>query len=183
MMVLNGAMLPVVEKWDIYSAVLRILKLSVITMQICAWLVTFHASYYSLSYRIRLLVEKLATDDRLLSATTISRHEPSTRTIQRQVRTCASIFDNISLAATELKSAFSFSVLLILTLQMIICSCSLFFCIYSYYYTLLPERIYVFGSLFSFSVITIIIIITTVESPVNQVLSHLLKVIKNKFSN
>ena len=162
-MALNGAMFPVVEKTELFDAILRILMLSVVTFQICTWLVTFHVSYYSLSYRIRILVEKLTTDEPLLATT--SMHDP----IKCNVRTCAYIFDKISLAATEFKSTFSFSVLLILTLQMIICACTLFFCIYSYYYTLLPERIYIFASLFFFSVTSIVIIITTSESLVTQV--------------
>lgn len=163
-MALNGAMFPVVEKTQLFDAILRILMLSVVTLQICTWLVTFHVSYYSLSHRIRILVEKLTTDETFL-ATTTNVHDP----IKCNVRTCAYIFDKISLAATEFKSTFSFSVLLILTLQMIICACALFFCIYSYYYTLLPERIYIFGSLFFFSVTSIVIIITTSESLITQV--------------
>lgn len=145
---------------EIVTAVIRIVLVFLVYIEIITWLLTYHLSHYSLSCRIKAI------------RTLINGKNNQEMSSIRSLRTCAYLFDKISLAANELKTTFSLSILFILTLQLIVCTSNLFFSLYSYSFAIVPERMYVFLSHFLFSVITILVIVTTAELPISEVYLH-----------
>ena len=157
----NAAFFPsVYREMEIVTAVIRIVLVFLVYIEIITWLLTYHLSYYCLSCRIKAI------------RTLINGKNNQEMSSIRSLRTCAYLFDKISLAANELKTTFSLSILFILTLQLIVCTSNLFFSLYSYSFAIVPERMYVFLSHFLFSVITILVIVTTAELPISEVYLH-----------
>jgi hypothetical protein len=85
-----------------------------------------------------------------------------------KIRTCAYIFDKLCLAANELNATFSLSVLIVLTIQMILCSTSLFTCVFVMS-TVFEGALYSSAALFVTSFVVMVIILKTAESPIEQV--------------
>ena len=87
-------------------------------MQTGAWFLMLHLSYYSISYRLNMLTLSIGRNNESIG-------------MNKRLRMCKRLFDQICLVSAEIKTAFSFSVLVILTLLIIVCSACLFFCIYT----------------------------------------------------
>ena len=166
-----------IDQGGLLGTVVQFVITSVISLQIYCWLLLFHLSYYSLTYRIRALVSFIDQGNKFKNSDnksnelvhySLSELPFHNNQMKRQLRTCAYIFDKLCLAANELNATFSPSVLIILTLQMIISASSVFFCI-SAISSVLRSMIYFFALLFVTSVVTIVILLNSAESPIIEV--------------
>ena len=141
-----------------------LLSISFVILQVSAWFILFHLSYYNVSYRINILTSFIQTvQDPLVN--------PSLRI--KRLRTCGYLFDQICLVSENLNSTFSLTVLVSLIILMVLCTTSLFFFIFAISAAVVPNFILLakFAFLFMFigSVAMIIIILTSAELPIKEV--------------
>ena len=162
------------DRIGLIGTVVQLVVSSIISFQFGSWLLLVHLSYYSLSYRIRLLTSFIAPTkivrtkmDNLPCSSTLP--SLNSNQMKRQLRTCAYIFDKLCLTAKELNATFSLSVLINLTINNIISACSLFFCIFAYS-SVVQDMIYSFGLLFVSSVAIILVILYSAELPIFEVI-------------
>ena len=160
-----GPMLPtVMNQIGVFGAGVHFFFTIVCILQLCVWLLLFHLSYYSLSYRIQALLSSITHGD-------MSHHSHSIlpyNKMKGEIRTCAYIFDKLCLAASELNATFSLSVLIILTVQMILSSTSLFLSIFVVS-SVVDGALYGSALLFVSSFVVIVVILNSAESPIEQV--------------
>jgi len=163
-------LLPIVMQYmGLFGTIVHFFFSFVCIFQLCVWLLLFHLSYYSLSYRIQVLLSSITHGD-------VNHHSHSIlpyKKMKGEIRTCAYIFDKICLAASELNATFSLSVLIILTVQMILSSTSLFLSIFVVS-LVVDEALYGSASLFVSSFVVIAVILKSADSPIEQVFNSLL---------
>ena len=160
----------------IVYGLIKLLLLNLKMFQLCNWLLLFHLSYYSISYRIcnlTSIIESKNDQDGIEDAEKVAvvSDVPSQRT--KALRTCAYLIDQIRQATHEMNSTFSLSILLFLIFIMIFCSICLFFFIYVMaelvVHPSLKDAVYMFPAAFVVAVIMALVILTSADYPVNQV--------------
>lgn len=147
-----------IPKIGIVSSCLYILIHGFILMQIGAWFLMFHLSYYSITHCLNMLTLFIARNNESIGMY---------KRIKR-LKMCKRIFDQICLVSAEIKTVFSFSVLIILTLLIIVCSACLFFCIYTLVFieTGLVDAL---AANFVNNVVITLIILVSANSPISEV--------------
>lgn len=118
----------------------------------------FHLSYYNISHRLSALT------------TFIRGNQESIQLNQRikRLRMCENVFNQICEASVEIASAFSFSVLVILTILIIVSAAGLFFCLYSLVF-IDEGTIKVFVANFIRNAFITLVILISANSPMNEV--------------
>jgi hypothetical protein len=137
----------------IIGEILFIFFINLFLLQILNWFLLFYLSYFSISYRIRTLKFFVFT---------------ITEPRDKRLRLCGYIFDQITQAVNELNLTFSFSVLVMLTILMVICATSLFIGLFTLSPDLRDQR-NTFFFLSFIAIVFILIILTSAESPIVEV--------------
>lgn len=128
-------------------------------MQTGAWFIMFYLIYYNISYRLNILT--------LIIGENNNKSIDTNKRIKR-LRMCKRLFDQICLVSADIKSTFSFSVLVILTLLIIICSACLFFCIYTLVF-INNGLVNALAANFIKNILMTLIILIAANSPIIQV--------------
>ena len=163
-----------IDQLGIVLGSLYFILLNLNLFQYINWFTLLHLSYYSISYRINSLT--------LLIDANINKNEKEINVsttpsdlIKRikTLRTCGYLFDKLCQAANEINSTFSLSVLVILTLIMTLCSTSLFLSIHAMsevvVHSYIRNAVFLFPGVFTLGLVIMLIILTTVDQPITQV--------------
>ena len=167
-MTINLVLIPMIPNlmphFGLVGSILHILCTNFVAIVAIGWYALFHLSYYSLSYRISILSSLIARPDQHAEG---GLDGPSSQQLKR-MRTCGYLFDQICQVSNDINSAFSLSILTILTIMMIDCSTALFFCLYSLT-TLFKGMFYGFLTFFANCVCLILVIVISTHSPIAEV--------------
>lgn len=143
-----------------------------VVWRLFAWFLLFHLSYYNISHRIATLSSFI---EQSLSSLNLNLGQSTNSKSFRikTFKTCGYIFDQICLAANNINSVFSLSMLIIFTILMALSTTSIFFFIYSMSSLEIPFLIKInfvsFISVFMLCNVMMLIILLSAESPIREV--------------